>query len=50
MILFIVGCEAPTVGYNTYEWVKITNIPWALRSIEIAMTQPKHGMIVILKK
>ena len=22
IILFIVGCEAPTVGYNTYEWGK----------------------------
>ena len=22
IILFIIGCEAPTVGYNTYEWGK----------------------------
>ena len=22
IILFMVGCEAPTVGYNTYEWGK----------------------------
>ena len=42
IILFIVGCEAPTVGYNTYEWGK--DYKYSLgseESIEIAMAFDK---------
>ena len=42
IILFIVGCEAPTVGYNTYEWGK--DYKYSLgseESLEIAMAFDK---------
>tara|TARA_S200000501_G_scaffold113691_1_gene106850 strand:+ start:368 stop:886 length:519 start_codon:yes stop_codon:yes gene_type:complete len=42
IIIFMVGCEAPTVGYNTYEWGK--DYKYSLgseESIEIAMTFDK---------
>ena len=41
-IIFMVGCEAPTVGYNTYEWGK--DYKYSLgseESIDIAMTFDK---------
>ena len=41
-LVFMVGCEAPTVGYNTYEWGK--DYKYSLgseESIEIAMAFDK---------
>jgi len=39
IILFLVGCEAPTVGYNTYDWGKDFKFSLGTdESIETAMT------------
>ena len=40
LVLFIIGCETPTVGYNTYDWGNISEFKYSLgsdSSIETAL-------------
>ena len=50
-LVFMVGCEAPTVGYNTYERAKDYKFSLGSEeSMKLLCLLIKHGTNVILKQ